>query len=265
MPSSLVEINGRQLFVETTGSGPKPFIAMHGLGGSTNLFPIAQPLVDAGFTVIRFDFEGAGKSPLASTTLTIDRFVEDVKAVLEFAGFGKHKATIFGHSLGAAVGLHFSATYPDLVEALVLSCPGVARKGNPEGEAASHALAATARDKTPYNMADFTAMKNTAPNSSFTARALVRSAMQESSAEGYARTCEMMAKTDSPDWSKIVTKVLIIAGLHDAISSVQAAETIKGCLTSAESSRVEAVEAGHQPAVECPETVLSLMKEFLAV
>ncbi|GAA5826493.1 hypothetical protein JCM11251_002397 [Rhodosporidiobolus azoricus] len=261
MPSSLVSINGRPLFVEVSGSGP-PFIALHGLGGSTNLFPLASSLEDK-FTVIRFDFEGAGKSPLASEELTLQAFVEDVKSVLEYAGKGGEKAVVFGHSLGAAVGLHFAAAYPDMISHLVLSCPGVARTGNPELVKMTLALAQTARDKTPANMADFTAMKNTAPSSSLVARALVRTAMQESTAEGYAKTCEMIARTGSADWSKIKVKTLIVAGKEDQISSVEAAETIKGCLTAAESVRVVPVDAGHQPAVECPEVVLRLLQEFV--
>ncbi|GAA5896392.1 hypothetical protein JCM6882_001002 [Rhodosporidiobolus microsporus] len=262
MPSSLVPINGRPLFVEVSGFGP-PLIALHGLGGSTNLFPLA-PLLEAQYTVVRFDFEGAGKSPLASDELSMERFVEDVKAVLEYAGKGGEKAVVFGHSLGAAVGLHFAATYPDLISHLVLSCPGVARAGNPEAVKMTLALAQTARDKTPANMADFTAMKNTAPTSSLLARTLVRTAMQESTAEGYAKTCEMISRTGSADWSKIKVKTLIVAGKEDQISSVEAAETIKSCLTAAESAEVVPVAAGHQPAVECPEVVLKLLQDFLA-
>lgn len=101
MPSSLTTINGRSLFVEVSGTGP-PLVSLHGLGGSTNLFPIAEDL-STSFTVIRFDFEGAGKSPLSSDGLSVKKFVEDVKAVLSFAGFEGTPAVLFGHSLGAAV------------------------------------------------------------------------------------------------------------------------------------------------------------------
>ncbi|GAA6003083.1 hypothetical protein JCM10207_001976 [Rhodosporidiobolus poonsookiae] len=263
MPSALVPINGRPLFVEVSGSGPA-LIALHGLGGSTNLFPIASALEDR-FTVVRFDFEGAGKSPLASEELVMARYVEDVKSVLEYAGKGGEKAAIFGHSLGAAVGLHFAATYPDLVSHLVLSCPGMPRAGNPAGVKASLDLAELARTKTPFNMADFTAMKNTAPScTSPIARALIRTAMQESPAEGYAKTCEMVSRTGPPAWDRIGVRTLIIAGEEDQISSVEQAEAVKGCLVSAKSVKVVPVAAGHQPAVECPETVLSLLTEFLA-
>lgn len=98
--SALVPINGRPLFVEIAGSGP-PLVSLHGLGGATILFPIARDFGD--FTVIQFDFEGAGHSPLASERLTMAGFVEDVRAVLEYAGFAGEKAVVYGHSMGAAV------------------------------------------------------------------------------------------------------------------------------------------------------------------
>lgn len=71
-------------------------------------------------------------------------------------------------------------------------------------------------------------MKNTCHLSSITAKALVRTAMQESSAEGYAQTCEMIAVTPSANFDNITVKTLIIAGKHDQISSVAAANTIAG-------------------------------------
>lgn len=52
--------------------------------------------------------------------------------------------------------------------------------------------------------------------------------MQESTPEGYARTCEMMAVTPAPEYGSVKTKVLIIAGKHDQISSVSTAEKIAG-------------------------------------
>ena len=99
--SSLVPINGRLLFVELACSGP-PLVSLHGLGGATSLFPIAQSLAGT-HTVIQLDFEGAGHSPLTSDSLTMARFVEDVKGVLAHAGFGAEKAEVYGHSMGAAV------------------------------------------------------------------------------------------------------------------------------------------------------------------
>ncbi|GAA6043626.1 hypothetical protein JCM8097_008296 [Rhodosporidiobolus ruineniae] len=268
MPSALVPIRGRPLFVESSGSGP-PFLAMHGLGGSTNLFPLASAVssLGQGYTVVRFDFEGAGKSPLsdkgAQEGLKMEEFVEDAKAVLEWAGKAGEKAVVFGHSLGAAVALHLAATYPDLVSHLVLSCPSMPRAGDPAGVEASLNLAKLAREKGPFEMADFTAMKNTAPLSSVLARALVRTAMQESTPEGYAQTCEMISRTGAPDWAKIEVPVRIVAGREDQISSVEQGEKVKASLTASESIEVIPVDAGHQPAIECPETVLSILKDFL--
>ncbi|ORY60380.1 Alpha/Beta hydrolase protein [Leucosporidium creatinivorum] len=264
--SSLLTINGRPLFVESTGSDTSLplLVALHGLGGSTNLFPIASWLA-AKYTVVRFDFEGAGKSPYQGGKWEISDLVEDVKAVVEALGRGGEAIHLFGHSLGSAVSLHFAATYPELTASVTLSCPGVARAGNPEGVAASLGLAKLAREKGPFQMADFTAMKNTRPSSTLLQRALVRTAMQESSPEGYAQACEMISRTGSADWSKIVAPVLVIAGREDQISSLKAAEEVASCLVKTKSVKVVEVEAGHQPAVECPEVVLSLLEEFLGV
>ncbi|GAA5971174.1 hypothetical protein JCM11641_004172 [Rhodosporidiobolus odoratus] len=267
MPSALVPISGRPLFVETTGTGP-PFLALHGLGGSTNLFPLADALGEK-YTVIRFDFEGSGKSPLTvekeegGGKLGMEGFVEDVKGVLEWAGKGGEKAIVFGHSMGSLVALHFAAKYPELGSNLILSCPSPARAGDPAAVQATLDLARMSREKTPMNMADFTANKNTAPNASLLARTLIRTVMQESSPSGYAKTCEMLARTPSPEWDRIGARVLVIAGNEDKISSVEAAERVAACLTSADSVKLVAVDAGHQPAVEIPEVVLSLLSDFL--
>ncbi|KPV77641.1 uncharacterized protein RHOBADRAFT_51468 [Rhodotorula graminis WP1] len=264
MPSSLVQIRGRPLFVEVAGRGP-PLIALHGLGGSTNLFPLADDL-SSRFTVVRFDFEGAGQSPLdgETTRMDVEGLVEDVVAVLDYAAPGEDEAVLFGHSLGATVALHLAATHPNRVSRLVLSCPGLARAGNPEAVKMSLALAATARSKGTFEMADFTAKKNLRPSPTRPELALVRTAMQQSSREGYALACEMLARTPEPDWRQVVAPVLLVAGREDRISSVEAAETIRGCLTASKGATVVAVDAGHQPAVECPDVVLALLEDFLA-
>ena len=72
--------------------------------GSTNLFPIASTLSET-YSVLRFDFEGSGKSPLCSEGLSVGKFVEDVKTVLASSGFEGTRAIIYGQSLGAAVSI----------------------------------------------------------------------------------------------------------------------------------------------------------------
>lgn len=60
------------------------------------------------------------------------------------------------------------------------------------------------------------------------AHTLVRAAVQLSSAEGYAKNCELIRDSPAPNWEAIVAPVLIIPGTEDIISSVAAAETIQG-------------------------------------
>lgn len=101
--SSLLNVRGRPLFVESTGGNLPLLVVLHGLGGSTNLFPIASLLAEK-YTVVRFDFEGAGKSPYREgASWEIGDLVEDVKAVVEALGREGQPVNLFGHSLGAAV------------------------------------------------------------------------------------------------------------------------------------------------------------------
>ncbi len=128
----------------------------------------------------------------------------------------------------AQVALNFAATHPTLVDRLVLSCPGVPRAGTPEAAGACAFLSNQALTIGPFIMADATASKNLAPSPSPLAHALVRGAVQLSSSEGYVANCELIRDAPAPNWGAIACQVLIIAGTEDVISSVAAAETVKG-------------------------------------
>ena len=81
----LKEINGKKLWVEVKGSG-KPVIFIHGLGSSLNYFHVqAEDLSANGFQIIRFDFEGAARSPL-SGTVSIESIAKDAIAILDHFG-----------------------------------------------------------------------------------------------------------------------------------------------------------------------------------
>lgn len=83
------------------------------------------------------------------------------------------------------------------------------------------------------------AAKNTRPSSTLLQRALVRTAMQESSPEGYAQACEMISRTGSPNWDKITSRVLVIAGREDQISSFKAAEEVAGAFALSRVGKAE--------------------------
>jgi class 3 adenylate cyclase len=74
--------------------------------------------------VINFDRRGTGMSDPVSEAPTLEQRMDDVRAVMDAAG--SERAALLGFSEGASMSILFAATYPDRVQALVIS-GGLAR------------------------------------------------------------------------------------------------------------------------------------------
>lgn len=111
-------------------------IIFHGFGGSTDDFPesnfsrIAKSLVDCGIGVIRFDFNGHGKSEGNFTNMNIFNEINDAIAVLEYVKGQSYTESIYliGHSQGGVVAGMTAGLYPDIVKKLVLLAPAASLK-----------------------------------------------------------------------------------------------------------------------------------------
>lgn len=99
---------------------------MHGLGSSTSYWQAAlsDTRLSSSFRLIRYDFDGHGLSPVSELDaaddagmLSIEDLVEDLGAVLRWAGVERVKALV-GHSMSGLVASTFAARYPDKVEKL---------------------------------------------------------------------------------------------------------------------------------------------------
>jgi len=110
-----VEVRGKALSIEKQGQG-EPVVLLHGLGSTGNVWePQVRALADR-FTLVRYDLEGAGRSPHAGP-LSIDGWVDDLAAILDLHSIAK--ARLVGHSLGTLILQHFAAKHPQRVEKLV--------------------------------------------------------------------------------------------------------------------------------------------------
>src|SRR3954447_15442439 len=67
--------------------------------------------------VLRFDRRGTGLSDPADTAPTLEQQMDDMRAVLDDAGFGR--VAVFG-AVEAGLSVMYAATYPDQVSSLVL-------------------------------------------------------------------------------------------------------------------------------------------------
>lgn len=98
-------------------------VMSHGISGDKSEYgffdKVAEVLRDVGYTVLAFDFAGAGESDFE--LFTVKKEVEDLSAALEYCrSRGIDRFGLFGYSLGGLISLR---NYRDDVEAMALVAP----------------------------------------------------------------------------------------------------------------------------------------------
>lgn len=91
--------------------------------GTEPLESVARALLERGFQVVQFDFNGHGESGGTFEEMTVSNEVLDTLAVLE--RYAERRKVLVGHSQGGVVAaLAAARATPGTVEALVLLAPG---------------------------------------------------------------------------------------------------------------------------------------------
>jgi pimeloyl-ACP methyl ester carboxylesterase len=122
-----------------------PIILLHGGPGLTEtpLFRHFNAPLEKSFTVVYWDQRGAGKSfdrTIPRSSMTVEQFIADLDELVDAVckRVGKNKIVIFGHSWGSALGVLYSARFPEKVAGYV----GSGQIGDSAaGESASYAFA----------------------------------------------------------------------------------------------------------------------------
>lgn len=115
----VVSADGTRITYLVRGHGPV-IVGIHGgLGTALSLMPLAERL-SAGFTVVLLNLRGHGTSGRGQSEPHIDRYTEDVRAVIGSVG---PIDTLFGYSFGALVGLETALATGDLIPHLVVYEP----------------------------------------------------------------------------------------------------------------------------------------------
>ncbi|MEY4562197.1 MAG: hypothetical protein RLZZ618_1474 [Pseudomonadota bacterium] len=113
--------DGQPVWIGEAGTDhPTTVLLVHGLGDSAHRdWRRVIPALAAGFHVITLDLPGFGASPPLPQGYSFDGLSAALKAVLDRTAPGQ-RVHVVGHSLGAAVSLHFAHRHPDSVDRLVL-------------------------------------------------------------------------------------------------------------------------------------------------
>lgn len=93
---------------------------------------LAEYLTDAGLAVVRFDFNGHGKSDGEFSKMDVLNELEDAIAILTYVRKLDFATEIYvvGHSQGAVVAGMLAGCYPDVIKRLVLLAPAATLKAD---------------------------------------------------------------------------------------------------------------------------------------
>jgi 3-oxoadipate enol-lactonase len=210
-----MHVNGRELAVESVGYGP-PVLFLHGIGGTSNVFQIQADVLSARYQVIRLDFAGAGRSPVADG-ISVESHTEDARAVL--AALGVARAVVAGHSMGTLVARMLAARHPDQVAGLALL--SAVRPPNTAAQAAIRDRAAILRTEGGVAIAS-TILAASLSQSTRAGKpevaAFVRELIMRQHPEGYARNNEALAEAAEPGPVAPDLPLLLVAGSDDQLS-----------------------------------------------
>jgi class 3 adenylate cyclase/pimeloyl-ACP methyl ester carboxylesterase len=117
-PGAIVR-EGRKVVYYEHGMGEPTLVLCHPVVYGLATFQLLLEQLCQDFRVVTWDPRGTGRSdPLPGPYYTRD-FMEDLRAVIE--AIGNRPVILIGNSRGSTVAAHFAATYPDLIDKLVLA------------------------------------------------------------------------------------------------------------------------------------------------
>jgi pimeloyl-ACP methyl ester carboxylesterase len=114
----LIDIGGRRLYMECSGSGGPTVVLQSGLGESSSSWSRIAPSIAASTKVCSYDRAGYGRSDEAGPQDGV-ALASDLRSILDRAGVAGPYVLV-GHSSGGAYMRVFAGRYPDQVAGLVL-------------------------------------------------------------------------------------------------------------------------------------------------
>lgn len=116
----LVEVNGREMFLDCTGSANGPTVILEaGTGDSSDVWTPVQRQVEQFAHVCSYDRLGLGKSAKLAVARTADQIVDDLHQLLQ-AAHVPPPYVLVGHSIGGIYIRKYAVLYSKEVTGLVL-------------------------------------------------------------------------------------------------------------------------------------------------
>lgn len=251
-----------ELFVLDQGQG-MPVILLHGFPLDHRMWQSQIDALSSQFRVITPDFRGMGKSPVPTTTMSLDDYAEDILSQMDALGI--EKATLGGFSMGGYVAFALLRLAPERFSALILANTRPEADGQ-EGRKNRMNMAVSLYDKGSAAAREAMLPKLVTPATSKDQPQLVdllQKTMDSMPAEGLVHASIAMAfREDSLDLlSTISVPTLVIAGEQDAIAPPDVMKSMADKIASASFHVIP--DASHLTPMEKPEAFNELVIAFL--
>lgn len=254
----IAEINTTRIAYSLEGQAGAPVLVLSNSLGTTRDMWQAQAVLQREFRILRYDTRGHGESAVPAGPYTIDQLGRDVVSLLDHLEIAQ--AAFCGVSMGGVTGQWLGVHAPERVSRLVVANTA-ARVGT---EQAWRDRAALVRAQGLGPIAQATPARWFTPDFIETCSDRVGAlldTLRGLSPEGYAACCEALATADlRTDISRITVPVLVVAGLHDPVTTPADADFIAGQIPGAQ--RVD-LPASHLSNIEAAGQFNDALRAFL--
>ena len=258
-----IKVNGIELFYTEQGSGDETIVFGHGLLMDNMMWDLVAPAFANNYRVICFDFRGQGNSQDPGRDFAIDLLVEDTAALIQ--ALSKQPVHYVGLSMGGMVGMPLAARYPKLLRSLVLL--DTSAQSEPAKNNIKYALM-TAVVKLfgvkPLVPSMLPLMFGKSFLSDSLNHVLINHWKQKLRGLKKTITGPVSGVTKRRDVTQelasIICPTLIIVGDEDHTTPISCAKNMAAHISGSELKIIP--QCGHSSALEKPEVVVNLMKQF---
>jgi pimeloyl-ACP methyl ester carboxylesterase len=255
-------LNGITVTYTDAGRG-LPLVLLHGFPFDRSMWDAQVEALSSRFRLVVPDLRGFGGSVAPPGPVSMDRFADDVAALLDHLELPR--AAIGGLSMGGYVAFAFARRHPGRVQALVF-CDTKAVADTPEARKGRAEMAAFVADRGVAPIAERMLPRLLAP-ATLQGRPdvveRVRGMILRASVNAVLGALAGMA--DRPDSTPLLSgfrcPVLFLVGAQDALSPPEEAEGM--CARVPGGRRVVVPEAGHLSPMENPAVVNEALAGFL--
>lgn len=235
----------------------KPFLILHGWGGSSDSWIYVQELLaKESLKTIVPDFPGFGKSKTPKEAWNVDSYVEWLKNFIEKIKINQ-PFFLLGHSFGGRIAIKFAIKYPEKIKKLIL-CSSAGIK--PEQNFQRKFLFYLARiGNYLFSQRPLRKFKNGARNIFYQ---MIRQRDYLKANGVMKETVKKILDEDLLDFlPKIKNKTLILWGKLDKIVPLKYAYIMKEKIPN--SKLIVLPKVGHSPQIDLPEKLAEIIAKFI--